>query len=456
MPVFFCKSMTSQGQMVKNRMEETTRLACIRKLKRNGLSPISVYQISKFRKTKAKTMHERKNLKTTMNYAAVAQRQKNEANRKKTMPKGGLMELLNSDISIGSGPAVKARDIRVFTNNFLLLKKANFNNIHALSTVIETTENPKLKLILEDILAGVESGEYMYTTMEYYDDIFPYIYINMIKVGELSGSLDKSLQQAVDYLENSDKLIKRIKKILVPNILMFGGLIILTVFAVLFGVPMLKGVFDSVGSQESLPALTMAVYNFTILFKKIWYIPVGIIIAIALAIGYWVQTPKGKYDFDYFKYNMPIFGKLIYLLDFSRLMQGVLLNLQNGMRIQDSLEVSKNIIKNTVMLSLVETAINNIFIGQSWIEPFEQSGLGDAMCIEMLKIGMQTDLPEMMAKMLEYVESDIDNTLEKIIKVLPEVAYIFVGIVLVFFVCAVLVPCINVYMGGWLFSAYDV
>ena len=54
-----------------------------------------------------------------------------------------------------------------------------------------------IKGILEDILAGVEAGEYMYTTMEYYSDVFPYIYINMIKVGELSGSLTQSLKQAI-------------------------------------------------------------------------------------------------------------------------------------------------------------------------------------------------------------------------------------------------------------------
>jgi type II secretory pathway component PulF len=126
------------------------------------------------------------------------------------------------------------------------------------------------------------------------------------------------------------------------------------------------------------------------------------------------------------------------------------------MRIQDSLEVSKSVVKNTVMMSMVETAINNIFIGQSWIDPFEEAGLGDAMCTEMLKIGMQTDLAEMIDKMLDYVESDINNTLEKIVKVLPEISYLFVGIVLIFFVCAVLVPCISMYMGGWLFSAYDV
>lgn len=449
MPVFLCKALTQHGQVVKSRVEDVSRVACIKKLKRNGFSPISVTAVSSLRSTKSKQTNSK--AQRTLKYAQSSQNQIKDLNKSKS-----IKDLANMEFSINTAPKIKTRDIKIFTQNFYLLKKANFNNIHALSTVIETTENPTLKIVLEDILAGVEAGEFMYTTMEYYEHIFPFIYINMIKVGELSGSLENSLRQAMDYLDNSDKLSKRIKKILVPNILMFGGLILLTIVAVLFGVPALKGIFESIGSKEELPALTMAVYNFTMAFRKVWYIPVGIIVAALAYFYYWINTPKGRYNFDYFKYTMPIFGKLVYLLDFSRLMQGVLLNLQNGMRIQDSLEVSKNVVKNTVMLSIVETAINNIFIGQSWIDPFEQAGLGDAMSIEMLRIGMQTDLPEMMSKLLDYIESDINNTLEKIIKVLPEIAYIFVGIVLIFFVCAVLVPCISVYMGGWMFSAYDV
>lgn len=116
----------------------------------------------------------------------------------------------------------------------------------------------------------------MYTTMEYYSNTFPYIYINMIKVGELSGSLDLSLEQAVIYLENSDKLLKRIKKILIPNLLMFFGLTIGTVVAVIVGVPLLKGIFDSVGSQQELPAVTMWLYNTTMMLRTVWYIPVRI------------------------------------------------------------------------------------------------------------------------------------------------------------------------------------
>ena len=119
-------------------------------------------------------------------------------------------------------------------------------------------------------------------------------------------------------------------------------------------------------------------------------------------------------------------------------------------------EPRKNVVKNYVMLSMIETSINNILTGTSWIEPFEKSGLAKPMITEMLKIGMQTDLTEMMEKLVEYMEIDIDNIMRKIMQVLPQVVYAIVGVVLIFFVLVVLVPCIQVYMGNFLFSAYGV
>ena len=187
-----------------------------------------------------------------------------------------------------------------------------------------------------------------------------------------------------------------------------------------------------------------------------WYIPTLIIIGIVAVILFYINTPKGKYNFHYFKYKMPIFGELIFALDFSRFLKAMLLNLQNGMRIQDAIDVSKNVIKNYVLLSIIETSLNNILIGGSWVEPFEKSGLAKPMITEMLKIGMQTDLTEMMEKLVEYMEIDIDNIMNKIMKALPQVVYAIVGAVLIFFVLVVLVPCIQVYMGNFLFSAYDV
>ena len=205
-----------------------------------------------------------------------------------------------------------------------------------------------------------------------------------------------------------------------------------------------------------MPAITLWFADFIDKAIMYWYIPTLIILAIVVGILFYINTPKGKYNFHYFKYKMPVFGELIFALDFSRLMKAMLLNLKNGMRIQEALEISKNVAKNYVMLSIVETAINNILIGQSWIEPFERSGLTKSMTTEMLKIGMQTDLTEMMEKLVEYMEIDIDNIMTKIMKALPQIVYAIVGVVLIFFVLVVLVPCIQVYMGNFLFSAYGV
>ena len=151
---------------------------------------------------------------------------------------------------------------------------------------------------------------------------------------------------------------------------------------------------------------------------------------------------------------MPVFGPLIYAIEFTRLIQGLLLNLRNGMRIQDALETCKNISKNLVMLSLIESAINNLLVGQSWIEPFEKSGLSSPMITEMLKIGMQTDLAEMMEKLLEYMQIEIDNIMQRIMKVLPQIVYAIAGVMLIFVTLVVLVPLIQMYMGTWMFSAY--
>ena len=218
----------------------------------------------------------------------------------------------------------------------------------------------------------------------------------------------------------------------------------------------LQGIFDELGTEEELPAVTLWFADVVDVLIAYWYIPVLILLAITGVILFYINTPKGKYNFHYFKYKMPIFGELIFALDFSRFLKAMLLNLRNGMRIQDSIEVSKNVIKNYVMLSMIETSINNMLTGSSWIEPFEESGLAKPMITEMLKIGMQTDLAEMMEKLVEYMQIDIDNIMEKIMKVLPQVVYAIVGAVLIFFVIVVLVPCVQVYMGNFLFSAYGV
>jgi len=448
MPEYIYRAVTSKGQIVRNRVEDVNRNTLIKKLKNNDLLPISITQVGyKSRKTKV-------NKRNMMDIDDIM-KQADSANilQGRAIAKPSIKERVN--LALSREEKITTRDIIIFTQNFYLLKKANFNNIHALSTIIDSTENLSLRGVLQDILAGVEAGEFMYTTMEYYSNIFPYIYTNMIKVGELSGSLTKSLEQAVKYLETSSDTTSRLRSIIIPNALQLILLVGILIFGVAYIIPLIQESFAEAGATTQLPGITLWFVDFCNGVAAHWYIPTMILLGIVAIIITYINTPKGKYNFHYFKYKMPVFGSLIYAMDFSRLMKAMLLNLENGMRVQEALEVSKSVVKNYVMLSIIETSINNILIGGSWIEPFENSGLSSAMETEMLKIGMQTDLTEMMRKLVEYMDIDINNKMKKVMSVLPQIVYSIVGVALIFLVIVIIVPCIQLYMGDWIFETVD-
>ena len=188
MPLYIYKAVTEKGQVVRNRVEELNRFILLKKLKSNKLMPIQVTQIQVNKKASKGMKKQKKNVERsdsvlkTVREKEIERSMQSKAKRFSEKTKN----MLFSDVKISN------RDIVIFTQNFYLLKKANFNNIHALSTIIESTENVSFRAILEDILLGVESGENMYSTMEYYTGVFPPIYINMIKVGELSRFINKS------------------------------------------------------------------------------------------------------------------------------------------------------------------------------------------------------------------------------------------------------------------------
>lgn len=189
MSVFIYKAVTRDGLIVRNRVDELNKYTLMKKLKENKLMPISITPINT-RLNTTNIKKRKRNIETSDSVLKAVREQ--EIMRRNMLRRNNLLEKAKD--TLYAGAKVKQRDIVIFTQNFYLLKKANFNNIHALSTIIETTDNPTLKAIIEDILLGVEAGENMYITMEYYIDIFPPIYVNMIKVGEMSRITFKSLR----------------------------------------------------------------------------------------------------------------------------------------------------------------------------------------------------------------------------------------------------------------------
>ena len=175
MPEYIYRAVDENGVVVKSKITEKSKQSLVKRLKANGLMPIDVFQTS-FGKGKVK----RNNVSNMEELMKIASEAASTTQNKNTVRKFSIKEKIRMTIS--QQEKVTDRDIIIFTQNFYLLKKAGFNNVHALSTLVQSTENISLRGILEDTLAGVESGDYMYSTLEFYSDIFPYVYINLIKV----------------------------------------------------------------------------------------------------------------------------------------------------------------------------------------------------------------------------------------------------------------------------------
>jgi len=446
MPEYKYRGMLRNGKILRGIMPARNRHEVIMKLKNSRVQPIVVKTMKTQLVSESKKKIDQKKL-AQIQQDVERQKSYSKLRRPRTNQKTGIIGLLTSDVSFGS---VKPKDVLTFTNSLYVLKKAKFNNVAAFESLFNSTENKKLQDIVEDILIGVESGSTINEMMARYPKVFPPLYVNFVRVGEESGSLDAALLHARDYMESSMKLKKQIKGILLPKILMFVFIILAMMAALLFGAPLIKNVYDMFGVDKDLPGATQVAIKIAKALVEYWYIVVALIGGIFALFKVYISSSIGRYQWDKFKIKAPVFGKLMLNIISNKFFKAMLLNLKNGMRIQESLETSKSVTDNFYFLSLVETAKNNLQAGNSWIEPFEADKAFPPMAIEMLKIGMESDLVEMMDKVAEYIEQEISESIQKTIKVLPEITYVFIGIVLVFFVITVLVPLIDVYMGGFL------
>lgn len=448
MPEYKYRGMLRNGKILRGVMMAKSRHEVITKLKQTRVQPIKVKALKTQLVSESKKKVDYKKLQKIQQ---DVEKQKTNTRMKRNKKKTGnaVLDFLSSDISF---EPIKQKDVLTFTNSLYVLKKAKFNNVAAFESLFNSTENKKLQDIIEDILIGIEAGATINEMMAAYPKVFPPLYVNFVKVGEESGSLDTALLHARDYMESSIKLRKQIRGILLPKILLFIFLMVAMIVALLYGTPLIQNVYDMFGVDKQLPVATQIAIKVSQAIVDNWYIVAALILGIFIVVRLYLKSSIGRYQWDKFKIKAPVFGTLNLNIITNKFFQAMLLNLRNGMRIQESLETSKAVTNNYYFLTLIETGKNNLQAGGSWIEPFEADHAFPPMAVEMLKIGMESDIVEMMDKVSEYIEQEIAEAIQRTIKVLPEITYVFVGIVLVFFVITVMVPLIDVYMGGFLFE----
>lgn len=428
---FICKVMTPQGQIVKIKVKESDKIKCIKKLKKNGMTPISI-------EPSILNNIFKSNKKNNLTATIYSKKKKRKILRK---------SILNSEFL----NRVSLNEIKEFTMDFYTLKKSNFNNKHALLTLVNKTENTYFKKILKNIYDGVEQGKFIYKIMKEYKDVFPIVYINLIKTGELTNSLEASLEYAITYLENEEKIKDKVKNVLFPNIVAFCGIILMLILALLIVIPNLQEIFKTYGINLYIPKFIMFFSKIFGNLAKYWYILIFIIGITVIYVVKCIENENRKYKFDKFKYENFICGKLVFLLDFSRIIRSIYLNLRNKMRLEEALEISKQVTQNSCMNYLIEKSINSVYAGKSWFESFEDEKMLNPLILELLKKCSEPKSLYMYDVAIQYIDKEIEKEFEKTLKILPTISYTIVGIVLLILILTIFIPCMQIFLGGFLF-----
>ena len=233
---------------------------------------------------------------------------------------------------------------------------------------------------------------------------------------------------------------------------MFIVIIVMLVIAMIIGIPVVHDMFMQKNTIVEVPKITRVLYKVSKFISKYWLVILAIIIAGIVIFKKRIRTPEGKLKFDKFKYTNTITGKLTYLLDFSRVLRSIYINMKNNLRLQDSIEISKNSVNNSFMMNQIENSISNVFMSKSWVEPFENDKVINPVILAVLKKPKkEKEMIGAIEKTLEYLNYEIDEQMNRVLRLLPQISNVIVGLALVLFTIVIVLPCIQVYLGGYLF-----
>ena len=339
---------------------------------------------------------------------------------------------------------IKEEELLLFTRKFATMIAAGLAIVPALEMLKNQSENPALKEILGDVVKKVNAGIPLSVVFISYPDLFDNVYVNLVKAGEASGSLDVFLNKIALNLGKKIKIMRALKSAMMyPTILMSVAVIVIAVMMI-YVVPVFVDIFGAGGVE--LPAPTKIVMAISDFFRSYY-----MLMLVAALIGLWRyfkytldNNRTFRLSFDKKQLGFPVFGKMIQNSVMSRFAT-VLSNLiAGGVNLIEGLEIARNSIPNQYISEALDGVKRKIYSGQ----PFGRS-LREAKCFPetlcgFVEVGEETGkLNDMLQTIAEFYEDEFDNSVADFSQMLEPIMIVFLGVVIGFILMAMYMPIFN-------------
>lgn len=337
---------------------------------------------------------------------------------------------------------IKPADVAVLTRQFGTLLRAGVPMADALQALVAQQESPRLRVIISTVREKVREGASLADALKEHPAAFSELYVNMVRVGEASGTLDIVLARLADFLESSVRLKSKLTAALIYPVLMVCVAVVIVSIMMLFVIPRVTEMFEDMGTQ--LPLVTRILIFVSETFANTWFVFVPLVVGGVVWFRRWIRTDKGRKWYDTRRLRIPIFGPVIRLVAVARFARTLSTLLSSGVAVLTALDIVKTIVNNVVLAEAIENAKVAVREGESLAGPLQRSGQFPAMMTHMIAIGEQTgQLEEMLRNVADAYDAEVDNRVTTLTAVLEPVIIVGMGMMVTFLVFAILMPMLQ-------------
>ena len=338
---------------------------------------------------------------------------------------------------------MNSREVAEFTQQLSTLLGAGLPLDRSLHVLLDLAENDRVKKTVAEIRDRVREGGSLSDALEEQHGAFNRLFVNMVRAGEIGGTLDSTLARLTDYLERSRDLKDSVISALIyPILLLFlaaGSLILLLVYVI----PQFMPIFEELGGD--LPFITKVVLGAASILQSFWWALALITMLIVVQFRRMLADAEKRFAWDTRVLSMRWVGDLVAKIETARLTRTLGTLLTNGVPLLSALSIARNVINSTVLRKEINDAAREVKTGGSLARNLAKGGHFPRLALQMISVGEETgQLDTMLMKVSDTYDTEVRNTIDRLLSIFTPVVTLLLAVLIGTIVLSVLVAILSI------------
>ena len=334
---------------------------------------------------------------------------------------------------------VNQGELSAMTRQLSILLGAGVTLVASLDALISQVTNPLLKKTTAQVKESVNEGNSLAFSLSQHPRVFSQIYVNMVRAGEASGSLDLVLDRLAEFSEHQQALKGRFKAALAYPVFMFFIGTLVLFFLITFIVPNITKIFSDM--HQTLPLPTILLIGASDFLKSFWWLVLLGVTGGAILLKKLIKTPKGNQTWDEIKLRIPVLGAVNRKMAMARFGRTLGSLLRSGVPLLSALEIVRNIVSNTMIAAAIDDAMEQIEAGRGLATPLAQSRWFPPIAVQMISVGEQSgELENMLNRIADIYERETESQINAMTSMLEPAMIVIMGLTVGFIVISILLP----------------